>query len=242
MAANRARPVVFALIYLVLRRLLELIVLLFRCDEAKELEILVLRHQLAVLQRQVARPELKSADRAVLAALSRAMPRDRWRAFFVRVRAEYPVMPDSSAETTMRRVGSRVHGDPPRKARCLRPDLPDSQASVRAGRADLSLRRGEGARDPRLTATGGGGPPPGRQARAAAGRSSAASRVRSPHAPQPLARVLRPTGDPQGGDASATGLIIGPMPRAQAGRASARRSASSLSAWPARTRGSGRSQ
>lgn len=66
-----------------LRRVLELAVLLFRCEEAKEVEILVLRHQLAVLRRQVARPELKLADRALLAALSQVLPRRRWPAFFV---------------------------------------------------------------------------------------------------------------------------------------------------------------
>jgi len=84
MTADRAKPVIFALIYLALRRLLELIVLICRCEEAKELEILVLRHQVAVLRRQVSRPELGPADRALLAAFSHAMPRRRWRVFFVR--------------------------------------------------------------------------------------------------------------------------------------------------------------
>jgi putative transposase len=60
-----------------LRRVLELTVLLFRRKDAKEIEILVLRHQLAVLRRQLARPELGVADRALLAALSRVLPRAR---------------------------------------------------------------------------------------------------------------------------------------------------------------------
>jgi hypothetical protein len=62
------------LAYLTLCRLIQLLVLLARGDTAKDLEILVLRHQLTVLRRSVARPRLQSADRALLAALSRAHP------------------------------------------------------------------------------------------------------------------------------------------------------------------------
>lgn len=50
---------------------------------AKDLEILVLRHQLRVLQRTAGRPKLKPIDRVLLAAASRAIPRDRWVAFLV---------------------------------------------------------------------------------------------------------------------------------------------------------------
>jgi putative transposase len=69
--------------YWALRRLLELLVLRMRSEREKEIEILVLRHQLQVLERQVARPQLRPADRALLAAFSRALPRRAWPSFLV---------------------------------------------------------------------------------------------------------------------------------------------------------------
>ncbi|MGI8706744.1 MAG: helix-turn-helix domain-containing protein [Actinomycetota bacterium] len=49
----------------------------------KGLEIVVLRHQLNVLRRQVKRPALRRCDRALLVACARKMPRARWSCFFV---------------------------------------------------------------------------------------------------------------------------------------------------------------
>jgi putative transposase len=74
---------VLSLCYLVLRRVLPLAALRLRSDEFKELEIVVLRHELTVLRRQLARPQLTSADRVFLAAASRLLPRASWRSFVV---------------------------------------------------------------------------------------------------------------------------------------------------------------
>ena len=70
--------------YLTLCRSIQLLALLARRDAAKDLEILVLRHQLTVLRRQTPRPRLEPADRALLAAVSRVLPRARWSCFFVK--------------------------------------------------------------------------------------------------------------------------------------------------------------
>ena len=71
------------LAYLMLCRSIQVLVLLVRGDTAKDLEILVLRQQLTVLRRQLPRPRLEPTDRALLAAVSRVLPRDRWSCFLV---------------------------------------------------------------------------------------------------------------------------------------------------------------
>ncbi len=68
---------------LITRRLLGLLLVRLQTEHAKDVEIAVLRHQLEVLRRQVKRPEFRPADRALLAVLSRALPRARWSTFLV---------------------------------------------------------------------------------------------------------------------------------------------------------------
>ena len=77
-AAPASRPVILSVVYLLVRRLLELAVLLGRSEASKEIEILVLRHELTVLRRQVPRARHQRPDRLLLAALSRLLPRSRW--------------------------------------------------------------------------------------------------------------------------------------------------------------------
>ena len=73
-----------ARVYRLVRLVLELLVLRVRTGRSKDVEILVLRHQLTVLQRQITRPRYEPEDRAILTALARALSRDRWAIFLVR--------------------------------------------------------------------------------------------------------------------------------------------------------------
>jgi len=74
---------VVSLLYLLFRRALAVLALRLRSRELKELEIVVLRHELAVLRRQTSRPRLDESDRVFLAAASQLLGRAS-RSFFVR--------------------------------------------------------------------------------------------------------------------------------------------------------------
>lgn len=100
-----------SVIYLVFCRLLELVVLLGRRERSKELEILVLRHELSILRRQVRQPRFKPDDRLLLAALSRVLPRRNWSTF--------PVRPETLLQWHRRlvaRQGTYPHRKPGRPA------------------------------------------------------------------------------------------------------------------------------
>lgn len=118
----------FSLFYLMVRRLVGNGT---RSDDSRDIEILVLRHQLKVLRRQVKRPRLRRLDRALLAAASRAMPRRLWSSLVVK------------PETLLRwhRGGLSVQGLPTRfcwsagwKVRLLAQDSPGSERIFAGGR------------------------------------------------------------------------------------------------------------
>ena len=69
---------IFCVVYLLARRLLACLMVLARREVAKDAELLVLRHENAVLRRQISRVRYQPADRLWLAALSRLIPRRQW--------------------------------------------------------------------------------------------------------------------------------------------------------------------
>ena len=83
MRGNRVGGQLWAFVYLAVRQLFGLVLLFFRSDQSKVVELLALRHEVEVLRRQVGRCAYQPADRALLAGLSRLLPRSSWKAFGV---------------------------------------------------------------------------------------------------------------------------------------------------------------
>ena len=113
------------LLYLIFRQVLGLVLLLGRTSATKDVELLVLRHEVAVLRRTNPRPRLDWADRAVFAALIQRLPRAlrahrlvtpntilRWHRRFVRRRWTYPLRRPGAARgaQVVRRCGPRGWG------------------------------------------------------------------------------------------------------------------------------------
>jgi putative transposase len=74
--------VLLKIVYLLTCRVLGLAILVFRSDPAKDAELLVLRHQNAVLRRHLGRVRYEPGDRAWFAVLARLVPRRRWAEVF----------------------------------------------------------------------------------------------------------------------------------------------------------------
>jgi putative transposase len=91
--------VLVSFVYVVACRLFAFVLVLARGDRSKELELLVLRHELSILRRQARRPLLTENDRRILAALSRVLPRRSWQAF--------PVTPETLLRWHRRIVARR---------------------------------------------------------------------------------------------------------------------------------------
>ncbi len=73
----------FCFLYLAVRAVLGALVRSRRGLDVKDIELLVLRHELAILRRQVGRPRLDMTDRALLAAAAAHLPRPQWAVLLV---------------------------------------------------------------------------------------------------------------------------------------------------------------
>src|SRR5271169_6766437 len=100
----------FKIVYLLVRRILGLAVLVSRTDRAKDAELLVLRHENAVLRRHAGRVRYEPADRVWFAALARLIPRRHWTGIF-------PVTPATLLAWHRKLAAKRYDTSKRRKAR-----------------------------------------------------------------------------------------------------------------------------
>ena len=142
------------LLYLIFQHLLGLLLLLGRTSSTKDIELLVLRHELAVLRRTNPRPRLDWADRAVFAALVRRLPRAlrgrrlvtpntilRWHRLLVRKRWTYSNRSGRPPIDEHRRRAGRADGDG-------EPELGISQGAGRDAQTRPPCRRLNDPPDP----------------------------------------------------------------------------------------------
>jgi putative transposase len=128
--------VLLSVLYVAFHHGLQLNLLLFRSTEYKELEIVVLRHERAVLRRRVKRPPFRAADRWFLAAAARTLPRLRWGAFSRHACHAAPLAPPTRRETVDVRSTTWSTAD--------RPGGANADRSGRSRKSALGLSRSVG--------------------------------------------------------------------------------------------------
>jgi putative transposase len=109
--------VIFSGVYLLVRCLLGCLMVLARRAASKDAELLVLRHENAVLRRQISRVGYQPADRLWLAALSRLIPRRRWAPAFAVTPATLLAWHRRLAAANGTTPGGGVPDDRPRQPR-----------------------------------------------------------------------------------------------------------------------------
>ncbi len=130
------------LLYLLFCQVMRWLVLLARSSAAKNAELLMLRHEVAVLRRGVTRPRVNWADRAVLAGLARLLPRPSWHRLFVRPETPAaPAQPPPPTSTTRGKVTERGPLSFPGAPSTLPVLQEDAPAAVATGVSPLALAR-----------------------------------------------------------------------------------------------------